>query len=436
MLTGADDPNRVGLLPHEKASREPPQFSKGNFEFNLLNCAIVGLPPLMVLAAVIYGVPLQFSTFCVGLLFYGLNGLGITVGFHRLFSHRAFVAHHLVQRIALFLGAGALQGSCLWWSRLHRIHHCEIDSDRDPYSAKRGFWFSHVGWMIMKQDVSILGYVDISDLKANRHVMLQHKNYLPAALLSGVILPTLMCGLISGDWVGGYFYAALAKVVFVHHSTFFINSLAHSSLFGATQPFSENHTSHDSFVCSLLALGEGYHNLHHEHASDYRNGLEWYQYDPSKWIIRTLEFFGFAKHLVRTPQSVLDRSKQQVCHRKAERELKEAQRQLALLDKNVAAPTVWTWADVERKVQDDCRKLIVVGDYVVDLEKPIQTGAGYTHTNLSMDWCKVHPGGYKILDAYIGKDATNAMTGGVYKHSDGAFNLLQHLRVASLKREQ
>ncbi len=437
MLHGADDPNRIGLLPHEKPPRESPSFRKGNWSINWINTIVVLSPPVLLLGAILYGVPLTLSTFIVGVVMYALNGLSITGGYHRLFSHRSYVAHPIVQQFFLWFGAGAMQGSCQWWSRNHRIHHqpASIDTDRDPYNAKRGFWYSHMGWMIMKQDYGILSYVDISDLKANKYVRWQHDNYLLCAMTTGIILPTVLCGLISGDWVGGYFYAAIGKVFFVHQSTFFINSLAHSSFFGATQPFSENHTSHDSVVCSLLALGEGYHNLHHEFPSDYRNALEWYQYDPTKWVIRTLEFLGFAKHLIRTPDAVLQRNRSTVQHNKAEREMAEAKRKLAQLDAKTAVPTVWTWADVESKVLNENRKLMVVGDYVLDIERPIQTGAGYTHKDQPMDWCKVHPGGYKILDAYIGKDATDAMTGDVYKHSEGAFNLLQHLRVASIKRD-
>merc|ERR1711916_165631 len=118
-------------------------------------------------------------------------------------------------------------------------HHRYIDTDLDPYNAKRGFFFSHVGWMLMKQDYSNLGHVDVSDLNASKAVRAQHVHYLKIAMLSGIVLPTLICGLGWGDWLGGYFYAALAKMVFVHHTTFFINSLAHSPLFAASQNFSD-----------------------------------------------------------------------------------------------------------------------------------------------------------------------------------------------------
>lgn len=434
MLAGSDRPDRVGLLPTEQAKKPVPSWEKGDFKINWLNTTIITFPPLAVLGAIIYGVPLTWPTFVVAVVFYFLNGFGITVGYHRLFSHRAFVATRAAQEFLGFLGAGALQGSIKWWGRNHRIHHNYIDTDKDPYNAKRGFLFSHLGWMVMKQDYSVLGYVDISDYHASKYIQNQHDYYMFYALTSGVILPTLICGLINGDWVGGYFYGALAKVVFVHHSTFFINSLAHSNLFGAEQNFSENHTSHDSFLCSILALGEGYHNFHHEFAQDYRNGIKWYQWDPSKWLIRGMEMLGHAKHLVRVPNSVIEQNTTTVSHNKAKRQLEASKKKLSELEKTVSVPAVWSWADIEEKVAEG-RKLMVVGNYVIDIDRKIPTGSGYTHKDTPMDWGKVHPGGYKILDAYIGKDATDAMSGQVHRHSEGAFNLLQHLRVASLKHE-
>lgn len=436
MLAGADKPDRIGLLPGEAATRDPPTYSKGNYKINWLNSIIVLSPPVMVFAAWMNGVQLTLSTFIVGVIFYYLNGFGITVGYHRLFAHRSFVTTRFMEKVFGFLGAGALQGSIKWWSRNHRVHHNFIDTDRDPYNAKRGFLYSHIGWMLMKQDYGILGYVDISDLHANRYVEWQHDYYLSQALLSGVILPTVICGLISGDWMGGYFYAGLAKAVFVHHSTFFINSLAHSPLLGGTQSFSEEQTSRDSVICSLLALGEGMHNGHHSFPQNYANGVMWYDYDPSKWLIRTMEFLGLAKHIVRVPNAVLERSKAAVAHRVAERHMKEAEATIERLDSKTAAPVVWTWDQVMAKVRDEGRKLMVVGDYVIDIEKKIHTGVGYTHGDELVDWTKVHPGGYRLLDAFIGKDATDAMTGGVYKHTEGAMNLLLHMRVASLKKEE
>jgi stearoyl-CoA desaturase (delta-9 desaturase) len=423
-----------GLLPGQKPTRPPPSFTAGNYKINWISSAIICVPPLLIAAAFLAGVEFNLKTMAVFTVFYLLNGFGITAGYHRLFAHRAYTGHWLTQWAMLFAGAGAWQGSAKWWCRNHRVHHRYIDTDLDPYNAKRGFLYTHVGWMLMQQDYANLGHVDVSDLNASKAMRIQHTHYLKFAMLSGIILPTVICGLGWGDWLGGYFYAALLKMVLVHHTTFFINSLAHSNLFGASQNFSDHHTSHDSVFCALLTLGEGYHNFHHEFAQDYRNGIKWYHWDPTKWLIRGLEMCGLARGLIRTPNSVIRRNIVALKHKQHQRAAEELREKLDAMDTKVRTPVFYTWADIERRV-DSGEKLTVVGDYVLDMLKPMPTGSGYTHDTKNIVWYNSHPGGRKLLDMFVGKDATEAMTGGIYQHSQGAFNLVQHLRVANLKRE-
>eukprot|EP00672_Neobodo_designis_P026641 CAMPEP_0174851330 /NCGR_PEP_ID=MMETSP1114-20130205/22963_1 /TAXON_ID=312471 /ORGANISM="Neobodo designis, Strain CCAP 1951/1" /LENGTH=438 /DNA_ID=CAMNT_0016085861 /DNA_START=257 /DNA_END=1573 /DNA_ORIENTATION=+ len=425
---------QFGLLPGQKPSRPPPSWEKKDFQINPVSTTIIVAPPLMIAAAIAFGVPLTFNTFMVALVFYFINGFGITAGYHRMFAHRAYNGNKFLQWAMLLAGGGAFQGSAKWWSRNHRIHHRYIDTDLDPYNAKRGFFFTHVGWMLMKQDYSNLGHVDISDLNASWAIRYQHKNYLSLAMLCGIIAPTLICGLGWGDWLGGYFYAALAKMVFVHHTTFFINSLAHTNLMGATQNFSDQHTSHDSVFCAVLTLGEGYHNFHHEFAQDYRNGIKWYHWDPTKWLIRACEMVGCARNLVRTPNSVIRKNLLALRHKQHQAAADQLRKKLEAIETKTRTPVLWTWADIERRV-DAGEKLTVVGDYVIDLMKPMPTGSGYTHDSKDVIWYQAHPGGRKLLDMYIGKDATEAMSGAIYKHSQGAFNMLQHMRVANVKRD-
>ena len=111
----------------------------------------------------------------------------------------------------------------------------------------------------------------------------QHKWYLPIALLAGFVFPTVVAGALWGDYTGGYFYAAVARLVFVHHSTFCVNSLAH---YAGSATYTDGHTARNSIITALVTMGEGYHNFHHEFPNDYRNGIEWYQYDPTQWFIR------------------------------------------------------------------------------------------------------------------------------------------------------
>eukprot|EP00796_Vickermania_ingenoplastis_P003892 gene3893-2762_t len=418
---------------------EMPSFRKGNYKIHWLAVAVLMFPLLSSLGAVLCGVPLQWNTFLVGVLMTVFNGMiGVTVGYHRLFSHRAFKASEPLQWLCAFAGAGAFEGSAKWWCRNHRIHHRYVDTDKDPYNAKRGFCFSHMGWMIMQQEYSLLGKVDVSDFRHHRVIQAQHKHYLKLAMLSGVILPTLICGFGWGDWLGGYFYAGLFKVAFVHHCTFFINSLAHTSLFGAVQQYSDRHTSHDSMVCALLTFGEGYHNYHHEFADDYRNGIRWYHYDPTKWFIRACSVLGFAWDLVRTPNDVIEMNMKRLQRKLAEERIREIES--AALKPN-PQPT-WTWDDVQTEVNKG-RKLVVIHDDVYDLDRGVPTGSGYTHGSKNMKWYECHPGGQRILDTFIGKDATAAFTGDVYEHHAAAESYLPHLRVkqearsfASFAREE
>ena len=418
-------------LDEAKKTHRPskPGFKPGQIDW--ISCTIIFAPHLLVLFALFKGIPFTFSTFLVICLFYLIQGLGITMGYHRLFSHRAYTASKSLQWFLAIAGAGAFEGSIKWWGRNHRIHHRYVDTDSDPYNAKRGFYFTHIGWMLTKPDTSKYGHVDVSDFKSNPIIMFQHKNYLAIAIVSGVVAPVLLCGLIFGDWAGGFFYGAMLKMMFLHHSTFFINSLAHTSLF-ASQNFSDHHTSHDSVICALLTLGEGYHNFHHEFAQDYRNGIRWYHWDPTKWVIRACEICGSATNLIRIPNDVIKRNVYDMRHQKHSKVLEETKAKLNLLNKTVAAPAVMEWSEFETRCAAG-EKLCVVGDYVLDLKKTIPIGSGYTHKNSELNWYENHPGGKAMLDCFVGKDATDAMSGGIYKHSQGAFNLVQHLRVANIR---
>ncbi|MCP9471496.1 MAG: fatty acid desaturase [Nitrospira sp.] len=251
----------------------------------------------LIVAATVIGVPLfgylygynRLDWMMFGLL-YVVTGLGITVGYHRLISHRSFACPGWVKAGLLIAGGWALQNSALKWGADHIRHHAACDQEADPYNATRGFWYSHCGWLLVGQRYTDEKYA--VRLRQDPIVMWQHRYYVPI-VLSGLALPFL-AGFLYGGWRGGlscFMLAGIGRTFAVLNSTFCINSICH--IWGR-QPHSQTDSSRDSWLVSLLTFGEGYHNYHHTYPSDYRNGPRWYNFDPSKWLIATLAFLGLA----------------------------------------------------------------------------------------------------------------------------------------------
>ncbi|MFI4891276.1 MAG: fatty acid desaturase [Steroidobacterales bacterium] len=247
-----------------------------------------------------------------------LNELAITCGYHRLFAHATYEAHPALKLVYLLLGAMALQNSALLWSAGHRVHHRYIDDpQRDPYCARRGFWFSHIGWMLRNYPSGEPDLSTVPDLRRDPLVMWQHRHYLAITLTMNFGL-TLLIGWASGDIVGVLLLAGVLRLVVSHHLTFFINSLAHIV---GIQPYTDENTARDNAVVALLTFGEGYHNFHHMFAHDYRNGVRWWQWDPSKWLIFALHWAGLATDLKRVPDFKIQRAQLDTQFRRAERKL-------------------------------------------------------------------------------------------------------------------
>jgi stearoyl-CoA desaturase (delta-9 desaturase) len=259
----------------------------------ILLATVVGLP--------VYAYFYDFSwvdwTMFVSL--YLITGLGITVGYHRLLTHRSFKCPDWVKMAFLIAGGMALENSALRWCADHLRHHSRCDKEEDPYNATRGFWHSHCGWIFWKDPYRDPKYQN--RLLQDPLVVWQNKYYLPI-VLTGLFLPFFV-GLLYNGWIGGigcFLLAGLARTFFVLNSTFFINSICH--IWG-DQPHGTSNSSRDSWWISLLTFGEGYHNYHHMYQSDYRNGIRWYDFDPSKWLIWTLSKIGLAYDLRRQSAS-------------------------------------------------------------------------------------------------------------------------------------
>jgi stearoyl-CoA desaturase (delta-9 desaturase) len=242
-----------------------------------------------------YGI--ETSTIISSIFLWFVSGMGISVGYHRLFSHRSFKSNRFIRFIALVAGATALQNSAIIWSSDHRKHHRNVDHEKDdPYSISKGFLWAHIGWVFFNTDRN-KELDNVSDLWKDPLVTWQHRNYLAITTVTNIAFP-LIFGLIFGNVWEMLLFAGLAKIVLSHHCTFCINSLAH--IWG-TQPWSSANSSKDNWFISLFTWGEGYHNYHHSFEVDYRNGPLWYNYDPSKWMIWFLSKIGFVSNLRRMP---------------------------------------------------------------------------------------------------------------------------------------
>lgn len=247
-----------------------------------------------------------------------INELSITCGYHRLFSHATYQAHPVLKVVFLLFGAMALQNSALIWSASHRVHHRFIDDpERDPYCARRGFWFSHIGWMLRNYPSGDPDFKHVRDLQSDPLVDFQHRHYLALALAMNIGLPLLL-GWAIGDILGTVLLAGVLRLVLSHHLTFCINSLAH--IIGS-RPYNSENTARDNGVVALLTFGEGYHNFHHMFAHDYRNGVRWWQWDPSKWLISALQWAGLATNLKRVPWFKIQRALLDTQFRRAKLEL-------------------------------------------------------------------------------------------------------------------
>lgn len=309
------------------------------------------------------------------------------------------------------MGAGALQLSIKNWVRHHRAHHRYTDTEKDPYNAKKGLLWSHMGWILFDSEVP-WGEVDISDLENDSAVVWQDRHYLHLCILTGWILPASIAYLGWDDWQGGLLYGGSLRVVLVSQVTFLINSLAHSHWAGGTQPLSTEHSPRDNPWLALVTFGEGYHNFHHTFPTDYRNGARWNDVDMAKWCIWSWEKLGLASHLKRMSMCEIEEAASVRCQKATKQNKKK------LDGEYTKKLPVVEWEDYVNKATDQGqRNLIALAGFVHDVG----------------DFIDDHPGGSKLIRQVCGRDATFVFHGGVYDHSNHAHNLLRKMRVAVIR---
>jgi stearoyl-CoA desaturase (Delta-9 desaturase) len=236
-----------------------------------------------------------------------LTGIGVTVGYHRLFTHRTFTAAPAVADVLVVLGSMAGQGGVVSWVALHRRHHECSDREGDPHSPNlsgpgwrgrlRGLLHSHFLWMRRHEYPNVVHYAP--DLVRNRRLVRVARLYHWWVAL-GLLLPALIGGIVTGSWAGaltGFLWGGLVRMFVLEHIVWAINSFLHMV---GTRPYASRENSRNGAVFALVSLGESWHNNHHAFPESPSFGLQWYRLDPGYWVIVALAACGLASDL-KTP---------------------------------------------------------------------------------------------------------------------------------------
>ncbi len=246
----------------------------------------------------------HLSSLLVLLGMFILGGFGVTIGYHRLLTHKAFHAVDWVRAFFLICGSMTLQGPALHWAATHNQHHANSDMDGDPHSPLKSFLHGHVGWILDDFQPDVPKFA--GPLLKDPLIVFISKTFLLWVAL-GFLVPTLLCGAFGAmrgggirgfGWgaLEGFFWGGLIRVFLNHHVTWSVNSICHT--FGH-RDFETTDASRNNFIFGILAMGEGWHNNHHAFPRSAFHGMKWWQIDLSSYVILLLEKLGLAYDVVR-----------------------------------------------------------------------------------------------------------------------------------------
>jgi len=274
-----------------------------NTLFKAVALVVVVVPFLATLLAIwlLWDRAVHWSDLLLLVVMYTVVAFGVTVGYHRMLTHRSFVPHPVVKAVLLVLGSMALEGDALQWTATHTKHHALADREGDPHSPLEGFVHAHLGWIFAETDADPRRYC--KHLLQDRLVLFVSRTHLLWVVLA-LALPFTLGGLVAG-WVGaltGLLWGGLVRQFLTHHVTWSVNSVCH--MFGK-RAFATNDRSRNEWVVGLLAFGEGWHNNHHAFPRSAFHGLHWWQVDVSGYLIWTLERFGLAHEVYRVTPALL-----------------------------------------------------------------------------------------------------------------------------------
>ncbi len=269
----------------------------------LVTVAIVAGPAvaLAVIIPLLWGHAVHLSDLVIGLVFYLITGFGITVGFHRLFTHRAFGPRRTLKIALAIMGSMAVEGSLTSWVATHRRHHMFSDLPGDPHSPHRygdhggallrGLAFSHVGWLFVSDASLASRYAP--DMLRDRDIQRIDRLF-PLWAAASLAIPLGIGYALSGTLGGALtalLWAGLVRMAVLHHVTWGVNSLCHT--FGRRPEVTKDRST-NLWVLALISLGDSWHNIHHAHPSWARHGAGRGMIDPSAWLIRRFEQLGWA----------------------------------------------------------------------------------------------------------------------------------------------
>ncbi|MFJ8913891.1 acyl-CoA desaturase [Amycolatopsis sp. NPDC102389] len=297
--------------PDAPASPSKPLIShrRGSGEMLILKTFLL-VPFVALLAAVpiVWGWGMTWVDLALAAVFYTVGTLGVTVGYHRYFTHGAFKAGRPLRVALAIAGSFAVQGSVIFWVASHRRHHAFADREGDPHSPwlfgtspgalLRGFWHAHMGWMFSREVTNYDRFAP--DLVADKDLRVVNRYFWLWITLS-LALPAVLGGLISWSWWGavtGFFWAGLVRIAFLHHVSWSVNSICH--LIGE-RPFASRDKAANFWPLAILSMGESWHNSHHADPTCARHGVLRGQVDVSARVIWLFEKFGWARD-VRWPK--------------------------------------------------------------------------------------------------------------------------------------
>jgi stearoyl-CoA desaturase (delta-9 desaturase) len=261
----------------------------------ILTVVIAPLIGVILAIRLLWQSAVSWSDLTLLLVMYSLVALGVTVGFHRMLTHRSFTPHPVVKFILLVLGSMAFEGPALSWAATHIKHHAVSDREGDPHSPVDGFFHAHMGWLFTKQMEDPNVYC--RHLVKDPIIAFVSRTFLLWAGLS-LVIPFAI-----GGW-HGLIWGGLVRMFLTHHVTWSVNSVCHT--FGK-RPYETNDASRNEWVVGLLAFGEGWHNNHHAFPRSAIHGLRWWQFDLSGLLIVSLEKLGLARDVYRVPPDQLER---------------------------------------------------------------------------------------------------------------------------------